>query len=125
MVEAIGDRRVAVVTGSTDGLGAEVARRLGARGWHVVVHGRDPRRGEPRVREIDGDGSGSAAFCGADFADLSAVSDFAHALAREYDRLDLLVNNAEIPARAADQGYDTAARERLRRRSEELVAAFM
>jgi NAD(P)-dependent dehydrogenase (short-subunit alcohol dehydrogenase family) len=89
-------RQVILVTGSTDGLGAEVARRLGARGAHVIVHGRNRERGEAVVAEIEAGGRGSAAFYPADLADLAAVRDLADAILRDYDRLDVLVNNAGI-----------------------------
>ena len=37
--------RVALITGATNGVGRVVAERLGAQGWHVLVHGRDRSRG--------------------------------------------------------------------------------
>ena len=39
------DQRVVFVTGSTGGLGREVARGLAASGDHVVIHGRSVERG--------------------------------------------------------------------------------
>jgi NAD(P)-dependent dehydrogenase (short-subunit alcohol dehydrogenase family) len=95
MAENVENRNVALVTGSTDGLGAEVARRLGGRDWHLILHGRDRRRGESRVRKIE-EGGGSAAFYGADFARLAAVAGLAEAIQRDYERLDLLINNAGV-----------------------------
>lgn len=112
------DRRVALITGSTDGLGAEVARRLGARGWHVIVHGRDRERGEAVVAEIEaGDGAGRgetagrAEFHQADLARLSSVRDLAGGIRRDHDRLDLLVNNAGVlvpgdERRESDDGHE-------------------
>jgi NAD(P)-dependent dehydrogenase (short-subunit alcohol dehydrogenase family) len=104
-------RQVILVTGSTDGLGAEVARRLGARGAHVIVHGRNRERGEAVVAEIERDGAGSAAFYPADLADLDAVRRLADHIARDYDRLDVLVNNAGIwlndgERRVSDDGHE-------------------
>lgn len=86
---------VALVTGSTSGLGHEVALRLAARGVHVIVHGRDKERGAAVVKEIEKRG-GRARFYQADFADLAEVRELAEAIKRDYDRLDLLVNNAGI-----------------------------
>jgi NAD(P)-dependent dehydrogenase (short-subunit alcohol dehydrogenase family) len=106
------DRRwVVLVTGSTDGLGAEVARRLGDRGAHVIIHGRNRERGEAVVAEIERDGPGSAAFYAADLANLAAVSDLADAIRSDYDRLDVLVNNAGIwlndgVRRVSDDGHE-------------------
>ncbi|HEX6309895.1 MAG TPA: SDR family NAD(P)-dependent oxidoreductase [Longimicrobiales bacterium] len=90
------DRQIILVTGSTDGLGREVAGRLAARGAHVIVHGRNRARGEALVREIGEQGAGSAAFFAADLASLEEVRAFAERLRSEYDRIDVLVNNAGI-----------------------------
>lgn len=92
----IGDRPVMLVTGSTDGLGREVARRLAATGAHVIVHGRNLERGTALVDEITADGRGTAAFHAADLASLDEVRTFANALLRDYERIDVLVNNAGI-----------------------------
>jgi NAD(P)-dependent dehydrogenase (short-subunit alcohol dehydrogenase family) len=105
------DRPVILVTGSTDGLGAEVARRLGARGAHVIVHGRNRERGEAVVAEIERTGPGTAVFYAADLAGLAAVEGLADAILRDHDRLDALVNNAGIwlndgVRRVSDDGHE-------------------
>jgi NAD(P)-dependent dehydrogenase (short-subunit alcohol dehydrogenase family) len=91
---ASADARVVLVTGSTDGLGREVARRLAADGNHVIVHGRDEERGRSLVNEIEATGVGGARFYAADFGSLENVRELAAAIRRDYDRLDVLVNNA-------------------------------
>ncbi len=96
-------QRVALVTGSTDGLGREVARRLAAEGAHVIVHGRNAERGKALVDEITAAGKGSARFYQADFASLDEVRRLAADIARDYPRLDLLVNNAGVIARQERQ----------------------
>lgn len=88
--------KTALVTGSTDGLGREIARALAAAGAHVIVHGRNAERGRALVAEIAKHGAGSAQFFAADFASLDAVRGFADTIARRYPKLDLLVNNAGI-----------------------------
>ena len=90
------DRQVILVTGSTGGLGREVARRLASGGAHVIVHGRNRERGEELVEEIEREGKGSARFYAADFASLDQVRELAEAILRDYERLDVLVNNAGI-----------------------------
>jgi NAD(P)-dependent dehydrogenase (short-subunit alcohol dehydrogenase family) len=89
-------QRVILVTGSTDGLGREVARRLAAGGAHVIVHGRNRERGQALVEEIERESKGSAAFYAADLASLEQVRALSAAILRDYDRLDVLVNNAGI-----------------------------
>lgn len=96
-------QRIALVTGSTDGLGREVARRLAADGAHVIVHGRNAERGKAVVDEIMKSGKGSARFYAADFASLAEVRRFADDISRDYDRLDLLVNNAGVFVRGAER----------------------
>lgn len=87
--------KIALVTGSTDGVGRAVARELGEQGARVLVHGRDAARGAQVVGDIEAAG-GSARFLAADFSSLDAVRHLAEAVSAETQRLDLLVNNAGI-----------------------------
>jgi NAD(P)-dependent dehydrogenase (short-subunit alcohol dehydrogenase family) len=89
-----------LVTGSTDGLGRDVAAELGRRGARVLVHGRDPRKVEEVAREV-----GAQAGLVADLADLGQV----RRLADEAGELDTLVNNAgviEPRRRESADGYE-------------------
>lgn len=88
--------KTVLVTGSTDGLGRELARSLAAQGAFVIVHGRNAERGKTLVDEIMKAGKGKATFIAADFASLGAVRDFADRVARAHPKLDLLVNNAGV-----------------------------
>jgi len=82
---------VVLVTGSTDGIGREVARNVAAAGATVLVHGRDREKGRATVADLPGEGH---EFYPADFAEMDAVREFASAVRDDYDRLDCLVNNA-------------------------------
>ncbi|HSJ07306.1 MAG TPA: SDR family oxidoreductase [Longimicrobiales bacterium] len=93
---ADGGGPIVLITGSTDGLGREVALRLAALGAHVIVHGRNVERGNAVVAEITSAGAGSAAFYRADLASLDEVRRLAEEIRRDYDRIDVLVNNAGI-----------------------------
>ncbi len=87
--------KTVLITGSTDGVGRHVAERLAARGWRVLVHGRDRARGEAVVERIAQQG-GEARCLVADLASLAEVRSLADAVRRESDSLDALVNNAGI-----------------------------
>ena len=89
-------QQVVLVTGSTGGLGREVARRIASGGAHVIVHGRNRARGLELVEEIEREGKGSARFYAADLASFAQVRELAEAILRDYDRLDVLVNNAGV-----------------------------
>lgn len=89
------DGKVALVTGSTDGVGRVVAARLGQAGAHVLVHGRDLKRGERVVADIRSKG-GMAEFLVANLSALADVRRLAEAAQQKADRLDLLINNAGV-----------------------------
>jgi NAD(P)-dependent dehydrogenase (short-subunit alcohol dehydrogenase family) len=90
------ERQVILVTGSTSGLGRAVALKLASTGSHIIVHGRNRERGMEVVNEIEREGIGSSSFYAADLASFDQVREFAETILRDYDRLDVLINNAGI-----------------------------
>ena len=87
--------KTVLITGSTEGVGRFVARRLGEAGARVLVHGRDAERGAQAVAEIEKAG-GAATFLRADLASLADVRRLAAAVQDTTDRLQILINNAGI-----------------------------
>lgn len=86
------DRRVALVTGSTSGIGIDIARQLTRDGFHVMVTGRSVERGEQVAAEL-GD---TASFLPANLLTPGAAADLVAATVAAMGRLDVLVNNAAI-----------------------------
>lgn len=84
-----------LITGSTDGLGRLVARRLANAGAHVLLHGRNRERGEALLKQIGGAAAGHA-FFQADLASLAQVRALAREVLRGHDRIQVLVNNAGL-----------------------------
>jgi NAD(P)-dependent dehydrogenase (short-subunit alcohol dehydrogenase family) len=87
--------KIALVTGSTDGLGHCVATRLALDGVHVLIHGRSTERAASLMRVIQNAG-GKSTFYQADLSTLAGVRSLASAVALKHNKLDLLVNNAGI-----------------------------
>jgi len=89
--------RTAIVTGSTSGIGAAIARTLAAEGARVVVSGRDHARGQAMVKEIEGRG-GQATYVGVDLAGTyRQLREFAASATDAVGgHVDVLVNNAGI-----------------------------
>jgi NAD(P)-dependent dehydrogenase (short-subunit alcohol dehydrogenase family) len=85
--------RTALVTGSTSGLGAAIAKALAAVGAKVVIAGRDAERGAGVVEEIRSAG-GSAVFAQHDLRDADAARKVAEVAAQEFGDVEILVNNA-------------------------------
>jgi len=95
--------KVAVVTGSTGGMGEGIARRLAGEGAAVVVSGRRMAEGE-RVAQSLRDAGGQAAFVRADVASEADCAALIRGTAERFGRLDILVNNAGItPASPIEQ----------------------
>jgi NAD(P)-dependent dehydrogenase (short-subunit alcohol dehydrogenase family) len=86
-----------LVTGATDGLGRLVAEQLATEGAAVVLHGRDPARGERALDEIRASsGDGKVRYYNADFSSLDEVRRLAEEVTAREERLDVLINNAGI-----------------------------
>jgi NAD(P)-dependent dehydrogenase (short-subunit alcohol dehydrogenase family) len=89
------DGAVALVTGSTRGIGAATAAVLAERGAHVLVTGRDARRGMKVVDAIRGAG-GTAEFIAATLGDAHRCATLANYALVVAGRVDILVNNAAV-----------------------------
>jgi NAD(P)-dependent dehydrogenase (short-subunit alcohol dehydrogenase family) len=89
------DRTVVLLTGGTSGIGRAAARQLAARDVTVLVTGRRRAKGEAALEEIrDAHPRGEGAFYRTDFADQGDVRRLARDVQTDFDRLDVLVNNA-------------------------------
>lgn len=84
-----------LVTGSTDGVGRYVAKRL-AGGARVLVHGRDSARAKTLIDEIRHAGGVEPDFYQADLSSLAETRKLAEAVLANHRKLDVLVNNAGI-----------------------------
>jgi NAD(P)-dependent dehydrogenase (short-subunit alcohol dehydrogenase family) len=81
--------RVALVTGSSSGIGAEVARRLSSDGYRVVVNSRSSvEAGQAVADEVGG------SYLKADVADETQARELIDRVVQEHGRLDVLINNA-------------------------------
>lgn len=92
--------RVALVTGSSRGLGRSLALALAREGARVVVHGRDAEAVERTRREAAEAGSPAPVSAVFDVTDAAAVEAGVAAIVAEVGVPDILVNNAGIQRRA-------------------------
>ena len=86
--------RVALITGSTSGIGAAIARQLANDGFSIVFHSKSSvEAGQKLVREHPG-----STYIQADLANQDAIKYLMAEVLSQYGRLDVLVNNAGINA---------------------------
>lgn len=96
---AASERKVALVTGASAGIGLYTALGLARAGFRVIVAGRELERTTRACRLIaKRTGSEVLDTALADFASLAEVSRLAETVLAEHDRLDVLVNNAGLIA---------------------------
>jgi len=106
------DSRVALVTGSTSGIGEAVARRLVERGWRVVINSvKSVDAGKALVAEL-----GEAThYVQADISVDADVSRLVRETVEHFGRLDVLVNNAGTTVRIPHHDLEAATADVFRR----------
>ena len=88
--------KVAIVTGASKGIGAEIAKQVAADGAAVIVNYSSSKKGADRVvAEIEGSG-GKAIAVKANMAKKAEIENLFAETKRAFGRLDILVNNAGI-----------------------------
>jgi len=107
--------RVALVTGSTRGIGRAIAETLTSAGARVAVVGRDQARAQAVAAEISPDARGFAC----DIADVASMTALVEAVEKEFGAIDILVNNAgltrdNILFRLKDDDWDAVIDANLR-----------
>lgn len=120
------DPHIALVTGASRGIGAEVARQLGAADTHVIVNYREKaKRADAVAAEIRGAG-GTASTIAADISDAAASTEMITEIGRRHGRLDMLVLNASGGLeQGADPGYAMRLNRDAQRRLVELALPLM
>ncbi len=89
--------RVAIVTGSSHGIGRGIALRLASEGCHVIVNGRKQEAIDEVCHGVESCGSGARAIgVRADVAKEEEVEKLFEVWRKNFDRLDIMVNNAGV-----------------------------
>jgi carbonyl reductase 1 len=92
---------IAVVTGGNRGIGLEVGRQLGKKGYRVILTGRDGDAAERAASTLEDEGADVTAE-ELDVADKASIEAFVKARSRERAPIDVLVNNAGVSLHGFD-----------------------
>jgi 3-hydroxybutyrate dehydrogenase len=102
--------RSALITGSTQGIGLAIARRLAASGCNVVVNGLDePKAMEVLRQSIEREHEVTAFFSPADLRDPDQIAQMMSESSRTLGTIDILVNNAVVRHTASVEQFTRAA----------------
>lgn len=84
-----------LITGSTDGIGKITATSLANQGHTIIIHGRNKTKAEKVCEEIKNKtGNNNVDFMIADLLQLSSIKEMAEEIKKNYNQLDVLINNA-------------------------------
>ena len=97
--------RLALITGSTRGLGRSFAEVLAGAGARVIIHGRDASPVERARREVEDRTGGATLGAHFDVTDVEAVRAALEQIIEENGAPDILVNNAGLQRRAPLQEF--------------------
>ena len=92
--------KVAIITGSTEGIGKATALNFAQQGAKVAICSRDAEKVKQAVAEIEAAG-GEVFGMAADISKAADIEQFIHAVAAKFGRIDILVNNAGSSQRGA------------------------
>ena len=111
--------RVALVTGSTRGIGRAIAEALASAGAKVAVSGRDEARAIAVAREISAASGAEVQGFGADISDIAEAALLIERVETTFGQLDILVNNAGLTRdnlimRLKDDDWDAVINANLR-----------
>src|ERR1700733_6615164 len=112
------EKRVAIVTGGSRGIGEAIVRRLAKDGLHVVAIARNAEKLNALIHDITAaGGSAESAIC--DIGDAKTFGETIDHIGEKHGRLDALVNNAGITKdglflRMDDKDFDDVINVNLR-----------
>ncbi len=88
-------KKIAIVSGANRGIGFETCRQLSQQGFLTILTSRDENKGKAAVELLQQEG-GDLIYHQLDVAELNSITRLASYLKENFDRCDILINNAGV-----------------------------
>ena len=93
----ITEKKLILITGSTDGIGYQAAIELAKLGHHVIIHGRNREKAVSTMNKVqETTKRNQLNFVYADLGSFVQIREMVNKFYEHYDRLDVLINNAGV-----------------------------
>ncbi|MTV82273.1 SDR family NAD(P)-dependent oxidoreductase [Secundilactobacillus folii] len=102
--------KTVLITGANKGIGFEVARQMGQKGWTVLLGARNEDRGLAAVRQLKNEGL-KVEWLRIDMDDLATVREAAVKVSEQHPELKILINNAGISGHMSAEPLDVTNQE--------------
>ncbi|AIK95823.1 3-hydroxybutyrate dehydrogenase [Candidatus Odyssella acanthamoebae] len=105
--------KVALITGSTSGIGLGIAKRLAKAGYFIVLNGLKTPQVENVIKEVKDLGPGEVLFSDADMSNPEQIENMIHMIENRFARIDIVVNNAGIQHVAPIEDFPVASWDKI------------
>ena len=90
-------KKTILITGSTDGIGKHLAKKLAKEGHEVIIHGRNPQKLEKAYGEVNSySKEKSVRAYKADLQNMDDIYSLVAKLKTDFEKIDVVINNAGV-----------------------------
>ena len=90
-------KKTILITGSTDGIGKHLAKKLAKEGHEVIIHGRNPQKLEKAYEEVNSySKEKSVRAYKADLQNMDDIYSLVAKLKTDFEKIDVVINNAGV-----------------------------
>ena len=101
------DNKICLITGCNSGIGKVAAIELAQKGYEIIMLVRDSEKSRMAYEEIKNASGGKITLKYADLASLDSITKISEEIAAQYERIDVLINNAGLFKRKFEKSVDS------------------